>query len=455
MFSQLNRFTKIIFGSLFSKPEPTPAPRKNPGRIKTISKLQYEKIEALCAKMLESGDNLQSGKIQFINFEQVREFMGSRWKVVEPIVLSIADEVILKYVGPDDIYFRYNEDDYMIIFSNASPAEAQAKCTLIATEIRNLIFTNLHDHPGIDKLKTASFFKVFFRSDLKETRNVLDHMSADLSQAIKEESPPIDLKSLVPTVSIAVPSKGEGNNQQDAKKQQKEGAEEDVSNRDITFYSIQLSRHDREGKNYIIYNDEDDGLQNFASPIIRYLTFAETLNKKQKALYNNEKLGRVIKSLQESDKEVYCCPLDFNTLLSDTYGLTLSRSLSVLTTEQKKRLEIFVNNIPDGVPFQTLERVIAPLEINCRTMSTLLPFSQKSKISNLINCGFKGVGFLVSENDFGSINEFISEGNALISRCRVYGLKTSIIVVSQDAEFINAAVDLDCDYIGVSPKKMD
>lgn len=105
---------------------------------------QKRELEYLCAKLFEQKDLIAAGRLQLIGLDKIKRRMGKSWPGLQKVVYEVADEVISSYLGKGDIFVRYQDDSYVIIFAEAAPEEAEGKATLIADEIREKLFETGH-----------------------------------------------------------------------------------------------------------------------------------------------------------------------------------------------------------------------------------------------------------------------------------------------------------------------
>lgn len=110
------------------------------GRAATLSSEKSAELENLCNQLFRRKDLITSGKLSFIGLAQIKKRMGRQWNGLCKIVYATAEEVIGQYTGPGDIFIRYKDDTYILIFARSTPEESRLKGTLIAQEIRRRLF---------------------------------------------------------------------------------------------------------------------------------------------------------------------------------------------------------------------------------------------------------------------------------------------------------------------------
>ncbi len=76
-----------------------------------------------------------AGRVNFIGLSKIREKLGDRWERVAERADDITRRAIERRLTAADVYTRYKELHYLIIFAHLPREQAQLKCALIAEEI--------------------------------------------------------------------------------------------------------------------------------------------------------------------------------------------------------------------------------------------------------------------------------------------------------------------------------
>lgn len=94
---------------------------------------------------------LLSGRIQLVNLTNARRLLGGRWNAVSARVHKIAAQTLATRLSHQDLFTRYGEDSYVIVFGDCTAVEARLKCALIGEEIQNKLFgQQSEDMPAIE-----------------------------------------------------------------------------------------------------------------------------------------------------------------------------------------------------------------------------------------------------------------------------------------------------------------
>lgn len=135
-------------------------------RRKALSTENQTELEKLCAQLFKQKDALTSGRLQFIGLAKIQKRLGKRWASLSKIVFDTADSVIDEYTGKGDIFIRYKDDTYVMIFAQASVEEGKVKAALIASEIQRRLFElDEEELKDIEIRKAISEIKTNFIED--------------------------------------------------------------------------------------------------------------------------------------------------------------------------------------------------------------------------------------------------------------------------------------------------
>src|SRR3546814_6167618 len=76
-----------------------------------------------------------AGQINIIGLDDLRDRLGDRWKDVEAKAHEVCGRVIRANLSQFDVYIRYADYEYLIIFGTLSADAARLKCAAIKPEI--------------------------------------------------------------------------------------------------------------------------------------------------------------------------------------------------------------------------------------------------------------------------------------------------------------------------------
>lgn len=85
---------------------------------------------------------LIAGRLQLIGLDDVRTALGERWGQVRVQALAIAEGVIRRHLGAEDMLERTADDGFVIFFGELPEAEASIRAREIAQQVRNRLLGN-------------------------------------------------------------------------------------------------------------------------------------------------------------------------------------------------------------------------------------------------------------------------------------------------------------------------
>lgn len=78
---------------------------------------------------------LIGGKIQIVDIGKIRDHLGERWTSARSRIHRIIENILDQRLTKHDLYARYEDLHYVIVFGDATADEAALKCTLLTKEI--------------------------------------------------------------------------------------------------------------------------------------------------------------------------------------------------------------------------------------------------------------------------------------------------------------------------------
>lgn len=94
-------------------------------------------------RMLWQRRAILSGNIHLVGLSRIRERVGDEWPRIAERAQDIAQKAIQRVCGSDDVFTRYDDFSYLIIFASLTREQAQLRCVEIAEDIgRRLLGDN-------------------------------------------------------------------------------------------------------------------------------------------------------------------------------------------------------------------------------------------------------------------------------------------------------------------------
>jgi len=109
-------------------PAPAPAPTRA-----VSPELLYDKIRILVPAGRDP--SVKTGQVNLISIARIRDYLGTQWPHYAVQADRIARNAIERYLIGGDIYTRWNDEGYILVFATLDFHHAQVKCKLIGEEI--------------------------------------------------------------------------------------------------------------------------------------------------------------------------------------------------------------------------------------------------------------------------------------------------------------------------------
>lgn len=102
--------------------------------------------------IFERQTTVTAGSIQLIGLEALREKIGARWSTVREKVHIFVQRIMMGMLSPQDAWFRYGDDGYIVVFARLDKNAAQLICGKLIAEIHR----NLLGDPDVDEIVVST-----------------------------------------------------------------------------------------------------------------------------------------------------------------------------------------------------------------------------------------------------------------------------------------------------------
>lgn len=348
----------------------------------TYSPEKQKEIEILCNRLFRQKSLITSGKLQLIGLGKVKKRMGRGWEGLQPLVYQIVEDVISKYMAKGDIFLRYQDDRYVIIFGSASCEEGEMKAMLIAEEIKSNIFAlNKEELKDFDIEKHVSEVETapLIDKPFHVTAGYLANQETDIKrQEKKADFKPVVIRSIEVGTDYAetIPSAIE-------------------QERWIAVKKLDCS--------YAPLWDVQKGA------LTTYLCRAPQSPAGKKALAGDARdmalLETVIAELQrmsqEEQKFFIICPVRHETLYRNSDFKKYTALCQHMTAEQKKTLILMITDPLENLPKKSAYWFVSPLKGYCSSVFVEVPIKQKTDFFYFYQSGFDAMGISLRKMDAG------------------------------------------------------
>ena len=104
------------------------------------------------------------GRVRMINFDSIRERVGSTWPKLQNSVEILAEKIIQDEMAGRDRYLKAGNAEFLVFFANATPEESRIRCFAIVEAIHEKLFGSAES--GSNSGRRVAECHVIHRDDL-------------------------------------------------------------------------------------------------------------------------------------------------------------------------------------------------------------------------------------------------------------------------------------------------
>ncbi len=380
--------------------------------------------------------SILSGKIQLVGLEKIRDRLGPDWPRNAEKAQVIANHCIRRSLSADDIYVRYDELRFLIVFANLSRDQAQVKCLRIAEEIGQRLLGEDFDasaaqvETGVFESDGSLVFSALNKSDLiSRLEGVGSTTSAgtfELSTTTQTQSSPPTPQAPVPDFSIARIDKAKALSliRIDYRPMWS------LKQKAITTYFASTTAVSVFGRSL-----RDDEVRQEFSSVVSTIEFDSFVTRSA--------LSGLTEALSQGSRMMLCWSIDFETIATRQTRHDYLAICQEIPDPIRKLLVLEINHLPTGVPQSRLIEVIINLRTYCRAIFIRVP-AEFRRCAALASSGAYAAGF--SLNHGGTDEEKIRLINEFAEQCAKFGLRSYIRGVPSRAQVL-AALAAGIDYV--------
>jgi hypothetical protein len=410
----------------------------------------------LCEDLFSKQELISAGKLQFLGLNRIKRKLGKTWPGLQKIVYHEVEQAIAMYLLPTDIFIRYKDETYMIIFSEAGPEESQIKMRLIAEEIKRRLFA--HEEKELRNIDVEESVAVIKSRDLREKSSLserLEHIYVDVDNnkkdhlklmerkavAVKKKrsvGPPV---SIAPTFEIDPYDNGV----------EKEKAVAEIVEKKINVKYVPLWDVRKNGlTTYLCLAQSDhEGMDAFDSheALFRGLSDQDAITR------DMEVLDLAYKELQtakpDTRKLTIMCPVHYGTLARADSRREYILKCQQIPKEYKESLIFLLLNLPDDLPPNTIKMFSLPLKSHCNELFAQVDMDPLLNFSILRECGFDALGVRL-KNSGGGERQIISDLETFSENAKKALIKKIFALDVKSFSLTTSAIGADIDYLGGS-----
>ncbi|MDD9900553.1 MAG: hypothetical protein OXT65_06205 [Alphaproteobacteria bacterium] len=359
--------------------------------ITNLPPQKKKQLETLCQQLFKQKSLITSGKLQFIGLNKIKRRMGKEWEGLSRIVHKTAEEVIEEFLDKNDLYIRYKDDSYVIIFANANKQESSVKAAMIAEKIRQRLFEI--DEKSLRDMEIRNAI-MEIKTDALLDLNFDDMMDIILAEKEEEEEEEEEF-SLDDISGVEV---GTETHQSDSAE-----SGVDIPPSMIPMEPVYIPVWDARYNaltTYLLLSREALGTD---SPYAAYRKFcrnkepAERRARDLKALLvAGEELAEMVR---DKRKLIILCPVHYDTLHAFESYKKFKEQLEALPLEHRQFLALLVMRpVKKGQAVKDAYWFAKPLRGLCRHVFADIPIDKNVNFQYLLHTGVDVIGAAVSSS---------------------------------------------------------
>lgn len=342
----------------------------------TLSGEELDDFERSLDEIFEDPRMEVDDRVYLISLNKIREQLGNDWPGSESDIHATVSAVLEARLSERDIYIKYDEISYLVVFSSLLPNEAQLKCAAISEEILRKVRNRKPAGELIDVNKVK--IKGNDTVELEMLPNVEDILDATAEQSKAKREPRFagDL--------LGTPIKSES----------AELLEENVKivfrplltveNKIVsTFMCVPIRSVKGEFvSGYDVLDDPTDPIQIFELDLLILETGI-----------------REVRSLLRQDKySLVSVPVHFETLANNRRRVEYLESSNKLHADSNKMLIFEIVELPDSISIERLAELVSLLRDHSRAVMARFTVDH-AKFPDFDSSGLLAVGFDLYSSD--------------------------------------------------------
>lgn len=133
---------------------PHDAAPASPSELGDGIQLDSTEFRQKARQILQTQSSVAAGVVHFLGLDQIQEAVGDKWSLICERVHDLAARILRKHLGPLDAWMKYDDANYLIVFSGRDKAAAQLVCGKVKAELHELLLG--HGDTKTITVKTAT-----------------------------------------------------------------------------------------------------------------------------------------------------------------------------------------------------------------------------------------------------------------------------------------------------------
>lgn len=431
----MTKFLESLF--FWKKPKSSPVKELYTKRQLPLAPAKQAELDALCKQLFKRKELITSGKLQFIGLAKIKKRMGKQWAGLCKIVYDTAEDVIKEFIEKGDVFIRYQDDTYVLIFARASLEEGQLKAQLIAEEIRKRLYSldeeelrDLEIRKAICEIRTQALIDLDFP-------DMIDFISNDhVEEPVQEEEPDIEISA------VEVETKHARSINMDT---------DNIGPRIKLHYSY-IPLWDTQRGALTTYLCLARGSESEVCSFDSHALLYENKDAAQKDFLDHKMLEIVAHELEQMERDgrklLVVCPVRHETVYHFDRYEKYKQLLSQIPAQRRQFLILLVMDIDkqekitkDPYWFAT------PLKQFCRHVFAELPLRRDINFNYLRNSGVDAAGVRL-QKDFGPEQQIITIMNSFSAKAKALKIGQTFVLDVSTLSLTTSVVCAGVNYIG-------
>jgi len=330
--------------------------------------------------------SILSGNIHLVGLQRIKDRLASEWDRVAERAQDVAQKVIQRHSKPDDIFTRYDELSFLIIFADMTPEQAQLKCIEIGEEIgkrllgENFVAEAAEVKTGVFETDGSLIFSVVNKPDLMK-RLLSDE---DSSNEAAEGS----TSGEAPGSADALPDQPEVTFEKLDRSQA-------LASMRVMYRPMWNTRHKAIANYFAAASASNVFGEQLWDTLLRR-EFGDILSPAEFDVYvARSALRDMARTVAQGQRVLLCWPVHFETIAARVGRHAYIEICREIPESVRQMLIFELDGIPEGTPQSRLIELSSVLKPFCRAQILRTPWHFR-QFGNIAGAGITAVGFDVS-----------------------------------------------------------
>lgn len=409
---------------------------------------KQKKLEMLCESLFSQKELMTTGRLQLIGLTKIKRKLGKTWAGMQPIVYGVVEDSISKYMTPRDIFIRYKDDSYVIIFADAGSEEAQIKATLIAEDIKRCLFD--HEEEALQAIEVEEAVAVIKTDKLRGAGGL--HKALDVVfQDIEEQKRDGSKKEKEPEKkSFVLPRAVEVDPYSDVQETVKPPDKPAPDGNPLSLRFSYVPLWDIKRNLLTTYLCVARKSLDESDPLDAHELVFQGASPSEKITIDLLVLRTVTKELEAMSRDgrrlFIACPVHYQTLSRAEGYEQYILECQKIPAEYKRYLIFLLLGLPKQVHAANIPKFSVPLKQHCYAIHAQVPLDSKVDFPLFRECRFEALGVRLKKVQGGE-KQLIDQLNDFTGKAKKALIKKTFALDVASLSVTTSAVCADYDFL--------